>query len=165
MKFLGKCMYLEDIILSEFNPITEEVTWYSFTDKWILAQKPRVPKIQFPKHKKIKKEDQRVDNSFLLRIGNKIPMEGVTETKFGAKTKGWTIQRLPHRGIHSIISHLTQTLLHTLARFYRKDPDVAISCETMLGPSKHRSGCSQPANGWLGASTSVLVRQSLSGDS
>jgi hypothetical protein len=24
----------------------------------------------------------------LLRIGNKTPMEGVTETKFGAKTKG-----------------------------------------------------------------------------
>ena len=40
-------------------------------------------------HKKIKKkEDQREDTSFLLRIGNKIPMEGVTETKFGAKTKG-----------------------------------------------------------------------------
>jgi hypothetical protein len=34
-----------------------------------------------------------MDTSFLLRIGNKIPMEGVTETKFGAKTKGWTIQR------------------------------------------------------------------------
>ena len=27
----------------------------------------------------------------LLRIGNKTPMEGVTETKFGAVTKGWTI--------------------------------------------------------------------------
>jgi hypothetical protein len=27
----------------------------------------------------------------LLRIGNKTPMEGVTETKFGAETKGWTI--------------------------------------------------------------------------
>jgi hypothetical protein len=26
------------------------------------------------------KEDQSVDTSFLLRIGNKIPMEGVTET-------------------------------------------------------------------------------------
>ena len=38
-----------------------------------------------------KKEDQSVDTSFLLRIGNKIPMEGVTETKFGAKMKGWTI--------------------------------------------------------------------------
>jgi hypothetical protein len=27
----------------------------------------------------------------LLRIGNKTPMEGVTETKFGAETTGWTI--------------------------------------------------------------------------
>uniref|UniRef100_A0A8C6HF16 Anaphase-promoting complex subunit CDC26 n=1 Tax=Mus spicilegus TaxID=10103 RepID=A0A8C6HF16_MUSSI len=27
----------------------------------------------------------------LLRIGNKTPMEGVTETKFGAERKGWTI--------------------------------------------------------------------------
>ena len=58
------------------------------------------------KHKKIKKkEDQRVDTLFLLRIGNKIPMKGVTETKFGAKTKGWIIERLPHPGIHPIISH------------------------------------------------------------
>jgi hypothetical protein len=31
----------------------------------------------------------------VLRIGKKIPMEGVTETKFGAKTEGKTIQRLP----------------------------------------------------------------------
>jgi hypothetical protein len=78
----------------------------------------RIPKIQFAEHKKIKKkEDQRVDTSFLLRIGNKTPMEGVTETKFGVKIKGWTIQRLPHLGIHPIISHQTQTLLHMLARF------------------------------------------------
>jgi hypothetical protein len=27
-----------------------------------------------------KKEDQSVDTSFLFRMGNKIPMEGVTET-------------------------------------------------------------------------------------
>ena len=32
-----------------------------------------------------KKEDQSVDTLFLLRTGNKIPMEGVTETKFGAE--------------------------------------------------------------------------------
>jgi hypothetical protein len=31
----------------------------------------------------LKKQDQSVDTSFLLRRGNKIPMEGVTETKFG----------------------------------------------------------------------------------
>jgi hypothetical protein len=36
-------------------------------------------------------EDQNVDTSFLLRIGNKTPMEGVTETNFGAESKGWTI--------------------------------------------------------------------------
>jgi hypothetical protein len=74
-------------------------------------------KIQFAKHKKNKNEDQRADTSFLLRIGNKTPMEGVTETKVGAKMKGWTIQRLPHLGIHPIISHQTQTLLHMPARF------------------------------------------------
>ena len=96
-----------------------------------------------------KNEDQSVESSPFLRIGNKTPMEGVTETKFGAETKGWTIQRLPHLGIHPIISFQTLTPLHILARFYRKDPDVAVSCETMPGPSKHRSGCSQSANGWI----------------
>jgi hypothetical protein len=30
-------------------------------------------------------------------MGNKIPMEGVTETKFRAETEGRTIQRPPHR--------------------------------------------------------------------
>jgi hypothetical protein len=99
MKFLDKWMYLEDII-------TKEVIRYTLTDKWILAQKHRTPKIQFAKHKKIKKtEDQWVDTSFLLRIRNKIPMKRVTETKFGAKTIGWTIQRIPHPGIHPIISY------------------------------------------------------------
>jgi hypothetical protein len=83
----------------------------------ILAQKLRMPKIQFAKHKKIKKEDQCMDTSFLLRIGNRIPREGVTEKKFGAETKGWTIQRLPHLGIHPIISHQTQTLLHMPTKF------------------------------------------------
>jgi hypothetical protein len=38
---------------------------------------------------------------------------------------------------------------HTLARFFRKDPDIAISCEAMQGPSKHRSGYSQSAIGWV----------------
>jgi hypothetical protein len=99
------------------NPITKEVTRQALTDEWILSQKLRTPKIQFAKQKKIKKkENQRMDTSFLLRIGNKISMEGVTETKFGAKTKGWTIQRLPHAGIHPIISHQAQTLLHMPAR-------------------------------------------------
>jgi hypothetical protein len=36
---------------------------------------------------KFKNEDQSVDTLPLLRIGNKTPMEGVTETKFGTETK------------------------------------------------------------------------------
>jgi hypothetical protein len=66
---------------------------------------------------KLKKEDQSVDTLFLLRMGNKIPMEGVTETKCRAQKEGRTIQRLPHLGIHLINNHQTQTLLHMPARF------------------------------------------------
>jgi hypothetical protein len=67
-------------------------TWYALTDKQILAQKLRISKIQFAKHMKLtKKGDPSVDTLFLLRMRNKIPMEGVTETKVGAETKGWTI--------------------------------------------------------------------------
>jgi hypothetical protein len=64
-----------------------------------------------------KKEDQRVDTSFLPRMGNKIPMEGVTETKFGAETEERTIQRLFHLQVHPIYNHQTQTLFHMTARF------------------------------------------------
>jgi hypothetical protein len=45
-----------------------------------------------------KKEDQHVDTSFLLRKGNKIPMKGVTETKFGAKTKDGPSRDYPTPG-------------------------------------------------------------------
>ena len=37
-----------------------------------------------------KNEDQSVDTLPVFRIGNKTPMEGVTETKFGVEIKGWT---------------------------------------------------------------------------
>ena len=44
------------------NSITKEHSWYALTDKWILGQKLRIPKIQFTNHLKLKKkEDQSVD--------------------------------------------------------------------------------------------------------
>jgi hypothetical protein len=90
-----------------------EPLWrHALTDKWILAQKLRIPKIQFTDHMKLKKKEvQSVDTLILLRRGNKIPMEGVTETKCGAETEGMTIQRLFHLGIHPIYNHQMQTLL------------------------------------------------------
>jgi hypothetical protein len=47
---------------------------------------------------KLKKEDQSVHTSLLLRKGTKILREGVTDTKFGAETEGMIIQKLPNLG-------------------------------------------------------------------
>jgi hypothetical protein len=115
------------------NLITKEHTWYALTDKWILAQKLRTPKIQFTKHMKLKKkEDQSMDTSTLLRKGNKISMGGVT--KFGAETEGMTIQRLPHLEIHPINNHQTQTLLHMPTGACWQEPDTAVSWEALPVP-------------------------------
>jgi hypothetical protein len=35
------------------------------------------------------------------------------------------------------------------SKILQKDPDIAVSRETMPEPSKHRSGCSQSAIGWI----------------
>jgi hypothetical protein len=59
-----------------------------------------------------------IKTPFLLRMGNNIPRDGFIETKFGAEAEGRTIQRLPHQGIHPIISHQMQTLLHKRERFF-----------------------------------------------
>ena len=92
MKFLGKWMDLEDIILSEITKSQKEHTWYALTDKWILAQKFGIPKIQFTNHMKLKKkEDHSMDTSIHLRRGNKTPMDGVTETKCEVETEEMTI--------------------------------------------------------------------------
>jgi hypothetical protein len=64
------------------------------TDKWILAQKLRILKIQdtiCKTHDTQEEQRQKCGHLLLLRIGNKTPMEGVTETKIGAEMKGWTI--------------------------------------------------------------------------
>jgi hypothetical protein len=91
-----------------------------------------------------KKEDQSVDTSVLQRRGNKISMEGVTESKYETETEEMTIQRLPHLGIYSIYNHQIQTLLWMLISALYQEPDIAVSCEALPGPDKYRSGCSQP---------------------
>jgi hypothetical protein len=40
------------------------------------------------------------------------------------------------------------TIAYT-SKILLKGPDRAVSCEAMLGPSKHRSGCSQSAIVWI----------------
>jgi hypothetical protein len=98
----------------ELENILSEVTqsYHALTDKCVLAPKARIPKIQNTDHMKLKKrEDQSVDAFVLLRRMSKILMGRHTVTEYGVKTKGVTIQRLTHLGIHPIYSHQTQTLL------------------------------------------------------
>jgi hypothetical protein len=45
-----------------------------------------------------KKKDQSVDTLFLLRMGNKIPMEGFTETKFELRWKKGLSRDCPTQG-------------------------------------------------------------------
>jgi hypothetical protein len=94
MKFLGKWMESEHIILSEVTQSqkNKHSLTYALSDKWILAQTFRTPKIQFTDHMKPKKEDQNVNVSVLLRRGNKILTGGNMETKYIRKA----IQRLLH---------------------------------------------------------------------
>jgi hypothetical protein len=40
------------------------------------------------------------------------------------------------------------TIAYT-SKILLKGPDIAVSCEAILGSSKHRSGCSQSAIGWI----------------
>jgi len=81
-------------------------------DKWILAQKLGMPKLQFMDHMKLKKKKNRsVDASVLLRRGNKILTGRNMKTKCGAEIEGKAIQRLPHMGIDPTCSHQTQSLL------------------------------------------------------
>jgi hypothetical protein len=116
----------------EYHPewgdsITKEQTWYVLTDKWILAQKFEIPKIQFTDYMKPKKkEDQNVDASVLFRKVKKILTGGNMETKCGAETERKAIQRLPNLGIHPIYSYQTQTLWWMLGSACWWKPDMAI---------------------------------------
>jgi hypothetical protein len=113
MKFLGKWMDLENIILSEVTQSQKNTHgMHSLTDKWKLAPNLRILKIQFTDHMKLKKkEDQTVDASVFLRRGNKIFMGGNMEAKCGSENEGKAIQRLPHLGIHLIYRYQAHILL------------------------------------------------------
>jgi hypothetical protein len=89
------------------KPITKEYTWYALTDKWILAQNLRIPKIQFTDHMKLKKEDKGVDVLVFLRRKINILMVANAEIKFGAEIEGTAIKILPNLGIYHIYNHQT----------------------------------------------------------
>jgi hypothetical protein len=86
-----------------------------------------------------KKEDQSGDTSFLFRMENYIPMEGVSETKFGAEMEGRIIQSLPPCWDPSHKQPPDQDTIAFASKILQ-DPDIAVSCEAMPVPGKYRSG-------------------------
>ena len=105
-------MDLEDIFRSKLTQSQKSThDMHSMISGYKLAQKLRIPKMQFTNLMKLKKEDQSEDTSILLKRGNNIPMEGVTETKCGIETEEMMIQRLAYLGIYPIFNHQIQTLL------------------------------------------------------
>ena len=129
-----------------------ERTRYAFTDKWILAQKIRILKIQFTDHMKLKKnEEQNMHTSILLRRGNKIPIGEDTETKCRAETERKAIQRLLHLRIDSLYCYQTQTLLWMPRRACWKEPDMLSPerpCQSLT--NTEADVCTQPLDWWQG---------------
>ena len=63
MKFLGKWMELESVILSE---VTQ--SWYTLTAKWMLVQKLKINKLQFTQHRKLKKKENLSEGALVSLI-------------------------------------------------------------------------------------------------
>ena len=71
-KFAGKWMDLENLTLNEVTQSQKNT--HSMHSLISFTPKLGIPKIQFTDHMKLKKDDQSVDTSVLLRRGIKIPM-------------------------------------------------------------------------------------------
>jgi hypothetical protein len=66
------------------NTISKEHSWYVLTDKLILGKKLKILMIQLTDHMELKKKkDQSVDDSVLLRKGNKFLRNHKTDFQSG----------------------------------------------------------------------------------
>ena len=93
------------------------------------------------------KEDQSVDTSLVLIMGNKIPMEGVTETFWRWEKR----KDHPETAPPGDASHRQPPNPDNIAyasKIFWQDTGIAISCEAMPVPGKYRIGYSQSSIGW-----------------
>ena len=74
MKFLGKWMELESVILSEVTHSQKNT--HGMHTLWMLAQKLKINKLQFTQHRKLKKKEDLSEGAFVpLRKGTKYSQE------------------------------------------------------------------------------------------
>ena len=73
MKFLGKWMELESVILSEVIQSQKNTCdMYALTNKRMLAQKLKINKLQFTDHRKHKKKEDQIGGAL-------VPLRKVTK--------------------------------------------------------------------------------------
>ena len=127
-------------------PITKERIWYALTDKWILAQKLRIPKIQFPHHMKSRRRKTKVWvlQSF-LEGGTKYSREQIWRQSVEQILKERPSRDCATWGSipYSVIKPrhycgCQQVLVD-------RSLDMAVSWEALPEPDKYRGGCSQPS--------------------
>jgi len=92
MKFLHEWMKLENIILSVVSQTQKNHKWYALTDKWILAQKLRLP--YWLSIWSSRRTTKMWMLQYFLEGRTKIFIRVNMETKLGAQTEGKAIQRL-----------------------------------------------------------------------
>ena len=70
MKFLGKWMELESVILSKLSQSQKNTKGYVLTNKQMLVQKLKINKLQFTHHRKLKKKEDLSEDALVpLRKG------------------------------------------------------------------------------------------------
>ena len=67
--------------------MTKEHTCYALTDKWMLAQKLKINKLQFIEHRKLKKKDQSGGALVFLRKGTKYSQKQLWRQSVGHRLK------------------------------------------------------------------------------
>jgi hypothetical protein len=93
------------------NPVIKENTWYVLTDKQILAQKLRIPKIQITDHIKLKKKDQSGMFQSFLGGGTKYSREEIWRQSVEQRLKERPSRDCPTWGSIPYTVNKTQTLL------------------------------------------------------
>ena len=141
------------------NPIVKEHTWYALTDKWILAQKLQITRIQFTDHMKLKKEkDQSLGASvqFFLERRTTYSGEQIWRQSVEQRLKERPSRDCPTWGFIPDNSHQTLTLLWMLRNACWRSLIDAVSWEALPERDKYRGRCSQPT---IGLSLGSLIEE------
>ena len=80
------------------NPVTKEHIWFVLTEKWILAPKFRIPKIQFIDHMKLKKKTKVWVLQSFLEKGTKYSVEQIWRQSAQQKLKERSTRDCPTWG-------------------------------------------------------------------